>query len=406
MIPEKINIVGLGYIGLPTAAVLASNGYRVFGCDTNTHVVDTVNRGEIHIVEPGLEEAVKSSVKAGLLTAHNEPQAADVHFICVPTPFLSRGGIPQPDISYVLDAASKIAPLLKPGNAVILESTCPIGTLEEIYQHIEGLGAPVTECWFAYCPERVLPGRIMIELTENDRIVGGHDQDAASEIAEFYKTFVSGEVHQTDGATAEMCKLAENSFRDVNIAFANELSMIAATNDVDISELIKVANLHPRVNILSPGPGVGGHCIAVDPWFLVAADPSRARLIQRAREVNLAKTDWVIDQICSSVATFRAERMRSPVVTCLGLTFKPDIDDVRTSPALQIVSELKGRGITLRLVEPNLDEFSDHRLSSLADGLNEGDLIVILVAHTEFKENDVIRQIRDKAAMDFCGVLS
>ena len=406
MIPEKINIVGLGYIGLPTAAVLASNGYRVFGCDTNAHVVSTVNRGEIHIVEPGLEEAVKSSVRAGLLTAHDESQEADVHFICVPTPFLSQSGIPQPDISYVLEAASKIAPLLKPGNTVILESTCPIGTLEEVYRHIEGLGAPVNECWFAYCPERVLPGRIMIELTENDRIIGGYDQEAATEVAEFYKTFVSGEVHQTDGPTAEMCKLAENSFRDVNIAFANELSMIAEANDVDISELIKVANLHPRVNILSPGPGVGGHCIAVDPWFLVAADPPNARLIHRAREVNLAKTEWVIDKICASVATFRAERNRPPVVTCLGLTFKADIDDVRTSPALQIVSELKARGIALRLVEPNLDEFGDHGLSSLEEGLDEGDLIVILVAHKEFKTHDAAIQIRGKATMDFCGALS
>ena len=406
MIPDTINIVGLGYIGLPTAAVLSQRGYRVFGCDNNPNVVRTINRGEIHIVEPGLGEVVRDSVSAGLLTAQEDPRQADVHFMCVPTPFLAGDGVPQPDLSYVFSAASAIAPVLQPGNAVILESTCPVGTLDSVYRFLEGLGAPVGECWFAYCPERVLPGNMMAELTENDRVIGGYDEEAAKEIAEFYETFVSGEIHQTDAPTAEMCKLAENSFRDVNIAFANELSMLASSNGVDVDRLIEIANRHPRVDILSPGPGVGGHCIAVDPWFLVAANPSVARLVNCAREVNLGKTVWVIDQIVCTANDFTAEYERPPVITCLGLAFKPDIDDLRSSPALEIVSELRRRDFSLRIVEPNISTDVDYELASLSDGLNEADIIVILVAHKEFKKEDIKNNSSGKLVMDFCGVMS
>ena len=290
MINKTVCVVGLGYIGLPTAALLAGNGYDVVGVDLNRCVVETINRGQVHIIEPDLDAFVRSAVSAGKLKAFTEPQAADIFIICVPTPFHEGEGIPQPNIAHVFAATSSIATFVKPGNLVILESTSPVGTTEKVAEVLEGAGVDATKISIAYCPERVLPGKIMTELVENDRVVGGLTPEATKLVADFYRTFVRGEVLETESRTAEMCKLTENSFRDVNIAFANELSMICVKEGINVWNLIQLANRHPRVNILQPGAGVGGHCIAVDPWFIVARDPENARLIRSAREVNNFKT--------------------------------------------------------------------------------------------------------------------
>jgi UDP-N-acetyl-D-mannosaminuronic acid dehydrogenase len=328
---KTICVLGLGYIGLPTAALLASNGYEVVGVDLSRDAVETINKGQIHIVEPDLDAFVRSAVAAGNLKAFTAPQAADIFIICVPTPFHEGEGNPQPNIDYVLAATVSIAAFVRPGNLVILESTSPVGTTEKMSAVLADSGIDVSKISIAYCPERVLPGKIMTELVENDRVVGGLTTEATALVADFYKTFVRGEVLETDSRTAEMCKLTENSFRDVNIAFANELSMICAKEGIDIWNLIKLANRHPRVNILQPGAGVGGHCIAVDPWFIVARDPENARLIRSAREVNNSKTTWTIDQIKVATSNASARIGRKPRVACLGLAFKPDIDDLRES---------------------------------------------------------------------------
>ena len=333
---KRVSVIGLGYIGLPTAALLASNGYSVVGMDVSEHAVKTINQGKIHIVEPDLDAFVRSAVAAGRLQAFIEPQPGDVYMICVPTPFHEGGAIPQPNIDYVLTATRSIAPFVKAGDLVILESTSPVGTTEEIQNVLRAAGVQVDDVHIAYCPERVLPGKIMTELVENDRIVGGITPLATRAVADFYRTFVRGAVLETDAKTAEMCKLTENSFRDVNIAFANELSFICDKEGINVWDLIQLANRHPRVNILQPGVGVGGHCIAVDPWFVVSRDPENSRLIKTAREVNNLKTDWVVEKIKLTVTEIEKDRNSPIKVACLGLAFKPDIDDLRESPALEV----------------------------------------------------------------------
>jgi UDP-N-acetyl-D-mannosaminuronic acid dehydrogenase len=401
---KTVCVVGLGYIGLPTAALLASNGFNVVGVDLNAHAVDTINQGCIHIVEPDLDAFVRSAVAAKRLTAFTTPQAGDVYMICVPTPFHEGDGIPQPNIDYVLAATRSIAGFVKPGDLVILESTSPVGTTEQMAAVLRDAGVDVSQIHMAYCPERVLPGKIMTELVENDRVVGGLTPAATHAVSDFYRTFVRGAVLETDAKTAEMCKLTENSFRDVNIAFANELSMLCAKSGIDVWKLIALANRHPRVNILQPGAGVGGHCIAVDPWFIVADDPETARIIRTAREVNNYKTEWAIDQIKIAVADASARNGRKPRIACLGLSFKPDIDDLRESPAVHITEALLSKGYDVVAVEPNIDAHDQFVLVSLEEALKTADVLAVLVKHREFLSDAVKTTLRQRSAVDFCGV--
>lgn len=399
---KKVCVVGLGYIGLPTGALLANKGYHIIGVDVNQKTVDTINRGEIHIVENDLDTFVHSAVGSGHLKAYTEPAAADIFMICVPTPFHEGGAIPEPNLDYVVSASKAIAPYVVPGNCVILESTSPVGTTELIRDTLKENGVNTDEIYIAYCPERVLPGRIMIELIENDRIVGGINSESAARVSAFYKTFVQGEVLVTDSKTAEMSKLVENSFRDVNIAFANELSMICENEGINVWELIRLANHHPRVNILQPGAGVGGHCIAVDPWFIVARNPDNSKVIKTAREVNNYKTLWAIEKIKNAALTFQNSAGRAPKIAALGLAFKPNIDDLRESPALFIAHSLKEQGHDVVAIEPNIEEHSEFELFDYEEALNECDILVYLVAHKEFKE----KREPAKVQIDFCGILT
>ena len=400
-----ISVIGLGYIGLPTAALLANNGYTVVGSDVNERVVKLINQGKTHIVEPGLDAFVRSAITAGGLQAFTKPQAGDVYIICVPTPFYESNGVPQPNIDNVLTATRNIAPLVKAGDLVILESTSPVGTTEALHLLLRDEGVNVDEIYIGYCPERVLPGKILTELVENDRIVGGITSNATAEIAEFYRSFVRGEVLESDSKTSEMCKLVENSFRDVNIAFANELSVICERKGIDVWDLIRLANRHPRVNILNPGVGVGGHCIAVDPWFIVASDERNAQLIRTAREVNDNKPEWVIEKIKLAAAEVKFRTGTMPKVVCLGLAFKPDIDDLRHSPSLQVAMALLEQGYDIAAVEPNIATHDSLPLSSIDAALEESNVIAILVQHREFMPHDVRKKLQDLGALDFCGAL-
>lgn len=401
---KTVVVVGLGYIGLPTAALLANNGYQVIGVDINAKAVELINQGKVHIVEPDLDGFVRDAVAAGRLKAFTTSQAGDVYMICVPTPFHEGKGIPQPNVDYVLQATRSVAPLLKAGDLVILESTSPVGTTQQMAAVLRDAGVDTASIHVAYCPERVLPGKIMKELLENDRVVGGYDPEATAAVTQFYKTFVKGEVLQTDSLTAEMCKLTENSYRDVNIAFANELSLLCANAGINTWELIRLANRHPRVNILQPGPGVGGHCIAVDPWFIVSRDPENARLIRTAREVNNYKTVWVIDQIKIAIADAVALKGSKPKVACLGLAFKPDIDDLRESPAAHVAHALKDSGHDVIVVEPNITEHAEFELQSIETALDVADVVVVLVKHKQFLAPDVMARLQSAGALDFCGV--
>jgi UDP-N-acetyl-D-mannosaminuronic acid dehydrogenase len=403
---KLVSVIGLGYIGLPTAAMLASYGYKVIGTDISSRAVASVNQGKTHIFEPDLEAFVRSAVVAGRLKSSTSPQAADIYIICVPTPIRDGDVVPKPDIESVLTATRNIAPFVKAGDLVILESTSPVGTTEQIEAILRDAGAPVDEVYIAYCPERVLPGRVMVELVENDRIVGGLSAQASSEVAAFYRTFVRGTVFETNAKTAELCKLTENSFRDVNIAFANELSLICDKESIDVWSLIHLANRHPRVNILQPGPGVGGHCIAVDPWFIVARDAENTKLIKTAREVNTFKTAWVIDRIKVAIADSLAKTEGRPKVACFGLAFKPDIDDLRESPALHVALALESGGHEVLAVEPNI---KSHKALSIVDveaALTQADICVLLVKHQQFLSPDVRRKLMDKKCLDFCGALA
>lgn len=403
---KRVCVIGLGYIGLPTAALLASNGFEVVGMDVSAHAVETINQGKIHIVEPDLDAYVRSGVAAGRLRAFSEVQPADVYMICVPTPFHDGGNIPQPNIDNVLAATASIAPLAKAGDLVILESTSPVGTTEQVQETLNEAGVAVAEIYIAYCPERVLPGKIMTELVENDRVVGGTTPAATHAVANFYRSFVRGEVLETDAKTAEMCKLTENSFRDVNIAFANELSLLCAKQGIDVWKLIQLANRHPRVNILQPGPGVGGHCIAVDPWFIVARDEANSRLIRTAREVNNHKTHWVIEQIKLAAANVNSKTGKKPKIACLGLAFKPDIDDLRESPGLEVAQALAAQLYDVVAVEPNISSHADFELLSVESAITDCDVIAVLVGHRQFLHGDLRERLVQAGALDFCGALA
>jgi UDP-N-acetyl-D-mannosaminuronic acid dehydrogenase len=383
---KRICVVGLGYIGLPTASLLANRGYQVFGVDVVQETVDTINQGKIHIVEPDLDTFVQSAVNSGNLVASTVACEADIFIVAVPTPF--KDGF-VPNIDYIVSATKGLASFIKAGDIVILESTSPVGTTDIMEQTLKDEGIDTTEIYFAHCPERVLPGKIMHELVHNDRIVGGTTAEATKRTAEFYRTFVSGEVLETDAKTAEMAKLTENSFRDVNIAFANELSMLSGKFGIDVWKVIELANRHPRVNILQPGCGVGGHCIAVDPWFIVDAAKGDAKIIKVAREVNDYKTEWVIEKIKNSALEFEKRHDRKARVACMGLAFKADIDDLRESPALYIASTLKNSKIDILAVEPNIDT---HQLFDIVDhneAVKIADIIIFLVAHKEFLDLDI-----------------
>lgn len=401
---KRVCVVGLGYIGLPTASLLATNGYEVVGVDISSKTVETINRGEIHIVEPDLDAFVRSAVAAGRLKAFTTPQPADIYMICVPTPFRQGDSdIPQPDLDCVLAATRSIAPFVKAGDLVILESTSPVGTTAKMGEVLKGTGVDLDKVHLAYCPERVLPGKIMTELVENDRVVGGLTPQATESVSAFYRTFVRGEVLEIDAPTAEMCKLVENSYRDVNIAFANELSLLCASAGINVWRLIELANRHPRVNILQPGTGVGGHCIAVDPWFIVSSDPTNARIIRVAREVNNYKTQWVIDHIKIAASNFSAKEARRPRIACLGLAFKPDIDDLRESPAVHVAEKLHAEGYDLVVVEPNIETHPLFGLAPLDAALEQADIIAVLVKHREFLMLTKEAQFLKAIVLDFCG---
>jgi UDP-N-acetyl-D-mannosaminuronic acid dehydrogenase len=396
----QICVMGLGYIGLPTASLLATRGHRVLGVDVNPRVVETIGRGEIHLQEPDLDVLVRSAVNSGNLKAAVTPGEAEVFIIAVPTP---HDEAYRPDITYVEQATRAIAPWVRAGNLVILESTSPVGTTERIAAILaeENPGLAPNgrlSCYVAHCPERVLPGRILYELIENHRVVGGIDAASTERAVAFYGSVVNGEVVGTDCRTAEMCKLVENSFRDVNIAFANELSIICHKLGINVRELIRHANRHPRVNILQPGPGVGGHCLAVDPWFVVWSAPEEARLIRTARHVNDSKIDWV----CARVAE-KAARFKAPVIGCLGLTYKQDIDDLRESPALAITRKLREQFPDAVLAcEPNVPQFTEFPLTDLDAVLARADILVALVPHREFLRIDPER-LKDRIVIDTCG---
>ena len=389
-------VIGLGYIGLPTAALFAKNGVKVLGVDTNEKIVEIINSGKIHIEEPDLDQIVFSSVKNGLLRASSKPDLADFFIISVPTPIENKKSGIEPNLKFVFDALYSIIPYLKKGNSIILESTSPVGTTKKILEIIlKNTQIKEGELFVAYCPERVLPGRIIFELQNNARVVGGVDINSSNKIKPLYQKICSAEIYCTSAEIAELVKISENSYRDLNLAFANELSIICDKLNINSNELISLANQHPRVNILNPGCGVGGHCIAVDPWFLISQFPNEAKIIKKAREVNINKTKWVVDKIKRV-----AESKEIKKIGIFGISFKANVGDIRESPALEIIRNLKN-DYDLFLCEPNLDMLNGFELNSIKEVIENTELLVFLVPHDKFKELN----ISNKQYLDFCGVI-
>lgn len=411
---KHICVIGLGYIGLPTAATFAAHGIKVTGVDVNQHAVDMINQGKVHIIEPDLDALVRDVVAQGKLSAQTIPTEANAYIVAVPTPFKDDY---QPDLKYIEAASKAIAPFLKKGNLVILESTSPVEATEQMAAWLSDARPDLSfpqqkgeeaDILVAHCPERVLPGKVLQELISNDRIIGGMTPRCSKAASELYQIFVKGDCIETNARTAEMCKLTENSFRDVNIAFANELSMICNKLNINVWELISLANRHPRVNILQPGPGVGGHCIAVDPWFIVAKTPEQAQLIRAAREVNDSKPEWVINQVKIKIADFLqsnpTKTIKDITIACYGLAFKPDIDDLRESPALEITKKLAEQGLNILAIEPNIEKLpqtipDNVQLTDTESGL-EADIYVVLVKHKEFKS----LHLNTEKVINTCGL--
>jgi UDP-N-acetyl-D-mannosaminuronic acid dehydrogenase len=399
--PEVV-MIGLGYIGLPTAALIAQNKYYVHGVDINPSVVETINKGEIHIVEPELDVAVANAVKEGYLKADVTPVEANTYLIVVPTPFKGKN---EPDISFVEAATRGVIPLLKKGDLYIIESTSPIGTTEKMMQLIYSERPDLKDqLYIAYCPERVLPGNVMYELVHNDRVIGGVDEKSTEKAIAFYEQFIEGDLHKTNARTAEMCKLVENSSRDVQIAFANELSLICDKAGINVWELINLANKHPRVNILQPGCGVGGHCIAVDPYFIVADYPMESKIIGQAREINNYKSFWCAEKVQTAKLEFELKHGRKPSIALMGLAFKPNIDDLRESPAKYIAQKVlqNANNEEYYIVEPNIENHTVFKLTNYSDAFKKADIVAFLVAHDEFK--DLVATNKDQVLLDFCGI--
>lgn len=393
--------MGLGYIGLPTAIIAAKHGVQVIGVDINPKVVEVTNQGKLHIIEPGMEEMLQEVVKSGALKASTTPEVCEAYFMVVPTPFK---GNHEPDISYVEAATKAVIPLLKEGDLYVIESTSPVGTTEKMKQLIfterpELIG----KIFIAYCPERVLPGNVIYELVHNDRVIGGWDEASTDKAIEFYSQFVKGMLHRTNCRTAEMCKLTENSSRDVQIAFANELSLICDKADINVWELVDLANKHPRVNILQPGCGVGGHCIAVDPYFITAYFPMESKIIATAREINNYKAFWCAEKVQNEMLKFELKHHRKPWVAMMGLAFKPNIDDLRESPAKGITAKvMQGcNNAQIMVVEPNIREHNVFKLKNYKEAYEQADIVVFLVNHREFAE---LNYRKDVIVLDFCGV--
>ncbi len=393
--------MGLGYIGLPTAIIAAKHGVKVVGVDINPEVVRLTNEGKLHIVEPGLQDLLVNVVENGSLRASTQPEDADAFFIVVPTPFK---GDHEPDVSYVENATRMVLPYLKPGNLFVIESTSPVGTTEAMAQIILAERPElVGKIHIAYCPERVLPGNVIYELVHNDRVIGGLDEASTDAAIAFYSQFVEGKLHRTNSRTAELCKLTENSSRDVQIAFANELSMVCDQAGINVWELINLANKHPRVNILQPGCGVGGHCIAVDPYFITAAFPKQSRIIAQARATNNYKASWCVEKIKNAMLRFELNHKRPPVVAMMGLAFKPNIDDLRESPAKRITTAVMQscNNANILVVEPNIKEHKVFKLTPYDEAYEKADIVALLTAHNEFK---TLPWRDDKVILDFCGI--
>ena len=399
----KACFMGLGYIGLPTAIISSQHGINVCGVDINPKVVEKTNRGELHIVEPGLQDLLKKAVDSKSLVASTTPVESDVYLIVVPTPFKAKH---EPDISYVQSATKTVIPLLKEGDLFIIESTSPVGTTEKMAELIFAERPELKgRIHIAYCPERVLPGNVIFELVNNDRVIGGIDDASADAAAEFYGKFVTGQLHKTNCRTAEMCKLVENSSRDVQIAFANELSMICEKAGINVWELISLANKHPRVNILQPGCGVGGHCIAVDPYFISSAFPNEAKIIAQARNINNYKSEWCVEKAKNAILSFELENGKKPQVALMGLAFKPNIDDLRESPAMKIAKHLVAEmpDVKFNIVEPNISSHPDFDIVDFQTAFEQSDIVVYLTAHKQFFM--LPQEVNDKLILDFCGVI-
>jgi UDP-N-acetyl-D-mannosaminuronic acid dehydrogenase len=396
---KNATYLGLGYIGLPTAILTAKSGIKTFGYDIDSQKIDSIVEGNLFTKEPGLKEELKSVLESGSLSISTSLEIANTYVVVVPTPLISQN---LPDISIVKDAINSVIPLLKKGDLLIIESTCPVLTTEKMSDLIF-LKRPELEnsIYLAYCPERVLPGNILHELVNNDRIVGGINKESSQKAKSFYQNFVEGEIYITNARTAEMCKLTENSARDAQIAFANELSMICDEAEINVWELIKLANKHPRVNILNPGIGVGGHCIAVDPWFLVADFPEEAKLIKHVREINKFKTKWCVNKIINLANKYKEKKQGAPKIACMGLSYKPNVDDLRESPAVEIVNSLYNQGYDLLIVEPNVNSKSIYKIESIEKALSCADIVVWLVAHDEFKNKEISENIIE---IDLCGL--
>ncbi len=397
----KACFMGLGYIGLPTSIIAAKHGIDVIGVDINEKVVEVTNQGKLHIIEPGMEEMLQEVIAEGKFKAYTTPQESDAYFMVVPTPFK---GDHEPDTSYVEAATRAVLPLLKEGDLYVIESTSPIGTTEAmsklIFEHRPELKGKI---YIAYCPERVLPGNVIYELVHNDRVIGGLTPESTEKAIEFYSQFVKGKLHKTNCRTAEMCKLTENSSRDVQIAFANELSLICDKAGINVWELIELANKHPRVNILQPGCGVGGHCIAVDPYFIISDYPAESRIIATAREINNYKSMWCAEKVRNAILEFELKNNRKPLVAMMGLAFKPNIDDLRESPSSHIVGKVMQicNGANILVVEPNVKEHNVYKLTPYEEAYKKSDIIVMLTAHDKFK---TLPYDQSKVILDFCGI--